>query len=214
VTSTHVCDLTRFVQVQRSGEAVDVHRRGSVSWLLPLSVNRRITNGPDMAPWCSPAPNGVTLAEHRRQPTSSYQLLQLARHYFFGPDRRCRMATAGSIDALSVKAADVLGAARRGFDGGKKINSSQAAHRCGPSRPGADRDRHSRLGCRIVMGRFGCGPCCASGSPRAVASHPNDRISKLHDHLPTSSRRSKHPAILLIASRAARGAGTHHRMEP
>jgi transposase len=35
---------------------------------------------------------------------------------------RAELPTAGSIDSQSVKAADTVGAARRGFDGGKKIN--------------------------------------------------------------------------------------------
>jgi transposase len=35
---------------------------------------------------------------------------------------RAELPTAGSIDSQSVKAADTVGAASRGFDGGKKIN--------------------------------------------------------------------------------------------
>jgi hypothetical protein len=35
---------------------------------------------------------------------------------------RADLPTAGSIDSQSVKAVDTVGAASRGFDGGKKIN--------------------------------------------------------------------------------------------
>jgi len=38
---------------------------------------------------------------------------------------RAELPTAGSIDSQSVKAADTVGAASRGFDGGKKINGRQ-----------------------------------------------------------------------------------------
>ena len=59
---------------------------------------------------------------------------------------RAELPSAGSIDSQSVKAADTVGAASRGFDAGKKINAPEAAHRGGHSGPGAERDRHRRLG--------------------------------------------------------------------
>ena len=59
---------------------------------------------------------------------------------------RVDLPSAGSIDSQSVKAADTVGAASRGFDAGKKINAPEAAHRGGHSGPGAERDRHRRLG--------------------------------------------------------------------
>jgi transposase len=84
---------------------------------------------------------------------------------------RADLPTAGSIDSPSVKAADTVGATSRGFDSGKRING---------------RKRHlavDTLGLvltvvvtppqsRIVMGRVGCWPCCASGSPRSPWSGP------------------------------------------
>jgi transposase len=47
---------------------------------------------------------------------------------------RSELPTAGSIDSASVKAADTVGAATRGFDGGKKINGRKrhiAVDSCG-----------------------------------------------------------------------------------
>ncbi len=77
---------------------------------------------------------------------------------------RADLPTAGSIDSQSVKTADTVGAASRGFDDGKKIN-----------------DRHvvvDTLGLVLTVivtatsvqdreGRVGCWPCYASGSPRS-----------------------------------------------
>ena len=80
---------------------------------------------------------------------------------------RSPLPTAGSIDSQSVKAADTVGNASRGYDGGKKING---------------RKRHiavDTLGLLLVVFvtpasvqdrdvPTRCWPCCGSGSPPSL----------------------------------------------
>jgi transposase len=88
---------------------------------------------------------------------------------------RAELPTAGSIDSQSVKAADTVGAASRGFDSGKKING---------------RKRHlavDTLGLVLTVivtaasvqdrdGRVGCWPCYANDSPRSLWYGPTAAI--------------------------------------
>jgi hypothetical protein len=73
--------------------------------------------------------------------------------------------TAAVIDSQSVRAADTVPKASRGWDNAKKVNGSETAHRGGRAGPAAGRGDHRRL--RPGPPGRCCGTCTA---PPAAAA--------------------------------------------
>src|ERR1019366_9346179 len=65
---------------------------GSLSRPSPLAGNRRITNGPDMTPWCSPAVNGTTFSVTLGSAAAAARLSSWAAMTWLPPTGRRRQA--------------------------------------------------------------------------------------------------------------------------